>query len=72
MPVHAFPSPTGRRIISASLLLAEPLGIREMLAMTLTLGGVVLAFVEIFKTMARWNAAFPKARDCGILHLRSI
>jgi drug/metabolite transporter (DMT)-like permease len=30
-------------IISASLLLGEPLGMREMLAMTLTLGGVVLA-----------------------------
>jgi drug/metabolite transporter (DMT)-like permease len=30
-------------IVSASLLLGEPLGMREMLAMALTLGGVVLA-----------------------------
>ena len=30
-------------IISASLLPGEPLGVREVLAMTLTLGGVVLA-----------------------------
>jgi drug/metabolite transporter (DMT)-like permease len=30
-------------IVSASLLLGEPLGMREVLAMVLTLGGVVLA-----------------------------
>ena len=30
-------------ILSASLMLGEPLGIREVLAMTLTLSGVVLA-----------------------------
>ena len=34
-------------IISASLLLAEPLGMREVLAMVLTLGGVILALQKI-------------------------